>query len=248
MRKYIVILLVFMTVQVCHAANAWNLGILRGELRQMLRDTDSANYRWSSTLLNERFAMAEEEFCRRTLAVKTQNYIVTVTSQTEYAMPGGWLKTDRMARAIKPLRTSTTRYTEIDYVTVTWLDSDKGRPFFEDAAPDIPQRFYINLNTQKIGLDPPPNKQYTGTNLIKHEYTIASSSMSADSDVPFDNVPYLYTYHKGLIFYVLSLCEKDIGNNNSSVGWLQVFDAYIERAKEQLNFLLQNNSGNFTPK
>jgi len=244
MKKLIIAIL--LGVSFCSVSYAWNLEQLRDQARLTLRDSDSSNPRWEDYQYDIRFAMAEEEFCRRTRAVKTQNYIVTIASQTEYSLPDGWIGTDRVSRAIIPLITATTRYLEIDRVTLTWLDSDKGRPFFEDSSPDVPNRFYINLNTQKIGLDPPPNVTYTGTNLIKHEYTIISSTMSADSDEPFDSIGYLSSYHKALIPYVISMCEKDQGNDNASVGWMQVFDAYVERAISELNVMITNKKASMT--
>ncbi len=231
------------------ANDGFNLGQLREQARYMVRDTDSSNYRWGSTLLNERFAMAEEEFCTRTESVRTQGYIVTVTSQTEYSLPTGWIKTNRVSRAIKPLRTSTTRYTQIDYVTMDWLDNDKNRPYFEDSNPDVPQRYYINTFSRKIGLDPPPNVTYTGSNLIKHEYTIISSTMSSDTDMPFDDIEYLYPYHKALLYFVVSMCDRDSGKDQSAISWMQVFDAFVERARQQINDYLTDKKGSgFVPK
>lgn len=218
-------------------------GEIISQLRLMLRDNDATNRRWTDNQLIERINMAELAFVKRSRSVKDTYYITTTSSTAEYTLPTDWISSDRVCYAILPLTTTTTNYKLLEYYTFDSMDAKQ--PGWENSDRSYPSRYMYR--DDKVILWPPPSTTYSGTDFLKIEYSVRPSTMTSDSDIPFNEKVNLYIYHEAILWNVLSLCYSDTGQKELELYYYEKFKAEIETAKDEINNR-PDKKGNFTPK
>lgn len=222
-------------------------GLNRGEIitiiREKVNDSDTVNSRWSDAILIPNINEAELEFIRRTRAQKSQYYITTTTSAKEYTLPSDWLNSNRVSYAIIPLTSSTTNYKKLEYWTMAGLDEKYSN--WENGDLGSPTRYYYR--GQSIGLYPAPSTSYDGENYLKIDYNAKSSTMTGNTDIPYDDISYLYPYHKAIVWYVCHLCMIDTGNLDLANYFMGLFEKMVQECKEEGNNM-PDRAGGFSVK
>lgn len=240
MKKIFILLLVYLILFIdfspVSATSPMTRTQIRTQIRLLLKDNDDSNPRWSTEILDERISMGELEFAMLTRAVKERSWITTTEDVAEYDLPIRTIAIDRVSYAIKPLTDTTTNYKRIDYHTMNGLDTKWKN--WEDRSSSYPQRYcYVGSSTSymRIHLDPPPDSTYAGTDFLQLDYSIRPSTMTADTDIPFDDRYYLYPYHQAIIWYVVALCHFDTGNLNKGAYFMNAFNVYAEQITGKIN-------------
>lgn len=205
------------------------------QARRLLRDTstDPNKQRWSSQQMWDRVNMGEIDIIVRTRCLTRRAWETSVTDISEYELPLDWIASLRVSYAIKPLTGTTTGYKRIEYYTLDGLDTWKSG--WEEADSGYPSKYYYR-NT-KICIQPAPSSTYAGSKFIQLDYAYRCSSMTADADVPFDGVRYLYPYHPIIVWYVVAMCKYDEGDRNlGDFYWAKYMSDVIIMEKDLNNY------------
>ncbi|MFA5234520.1 MAG: hypothetical protein WC390_08990 [Sulfurimonas sp.] len=210
---------------------AMNRGDLRDECRRLLRDTDTTNQRWTDTVLNTRINYAQKEFVKRTRCIEVSTYTTTIVGVSTYAInSSNILASRRVSYAIKPLTTTTTYYKEMEYMTKEGMDTKY--PYWESADGSDPKRYFYEAD--RIVIYPKPSTTtYAGYNFLKHEYYALADDMDDDTDVPFNGLVYLYSYHETLKWYVCYLCAIDTNDTAAQSSFFGNFEKELGIAKSE---------------
>lgn len=239
MKKIILLLLLALP------ANAWCMSKsdIRDQIRLLVRDNDTTNRRWTDVQLETRINMGELEFAKRSRAIKATYLITTTTLTATYALPSDWLSSDRVSYAILPLTSATTNYRILEYWTIAGMDEKQ--PGWENSQQSYPSRYMYY--DDDIILWPPPSTTYAGADYLKVDYSVRPSTMTDDTDVPYNEKTNLYPYHSAIVWYVLSLCYSDTGQKDLELFYWTKFLQEIETAKDEINNR-PDKKGGFAPK
>lgn len=189
------------------AAYYRDLTSILAEVRRIVRDTNSSNYRWTDAILTERTNAIQNYVCVKTLCVQGRTYLTTTASTREVSISSDCLA---ILRAAYYITGSTEAYKKLiwtsiggqDYQSNTWQNFGEG----------LPTEYYKRAGY--IGLKPVPSSTYAGSNKIQLDYSVMASSLTSGTDIPFNSEVYLYPYHDALVYGVAALCFWDMGNIN----------------------------------
>lgn len=236
MKKLILILLLFLYIW----AN-WNTDVyadtlsgMRTKIRETIRDKgpSSTEYRFSDTTLNNWLNEAQIRIIKETHCMSTRYTIYTITGTREYELPANYLE---MEKAYIVNSDSTNTYTRLNRTEIDILD--KSLLEWEDADNNEPTDYYVRTTSYNvvIGLFPEPDLLHSGTGYLRLDFIIKIGTMSADGDIPFNGVSYMYPYHYMLIDYTIAKClriglsiadwvdalKKDLLKNTDKIGKLK---------------------------
>jgi len=210
---------------------AWTRGDIRDEVRRLVRDVDTTNQRWTDAVLNTRINLAEKEFVRKTRCIEKSEYTTTVVNISTYILPSNILSSRRISYAIIPLTGTTTNYRLMEYYTKEGLDVKY--PFWENADASDPRRYFYEQD--RITIYPKPSSTYAGYQFLKHDYYALPDDMDEDTDIPFNNLGYLYSFHESIKWYVCYLCAIDSGDTVAQDRFGAAWKMAIDTAKNEMN-------------
>jgi hypothetical protein len=207
MKKTVLIGLVFLSLSLgvkAHSAYYYTVGTLEDAIRVLLRDdnSDTTKRRWSDAQLLDRINLIQQAMVRTTLCLQDQYKIETSSTTREYRLPADCLKVYRVSYDVSTSTTAKGNYYKLPWTSVAGLDSSLST--WEDNAAGKPQEYYERENY--IGINPIPNANYYGPDKLKIDYVVNPSSLTASSDIPFNDDYSLYPFHEGIIYGVVSLC------------------------------------------
>lgn len=233
MLKILLIICLLATSGFCY-----NLGQLRNHIRLLVKDTnsDTTKRRWSDAILNERINIAQDEVIKYTRCLESRITMDTVANTKEYQLPANCVVVERVAYSIYTstygVNSSTAGYKRLIYVTIAGKDKDV-LSGWEATSASNPTEYYIRGSTI-IGLHPTPSSSYAGSNRLQIDYTINASSMTNDTDIPFNGSNQLYNYHSIIMSHVVAYCKYDENDLNSFSLWLQKFNAECEFMRKDI--------------
>lgn len=243
MHKTILIILVLWLFY--QPGDSATLSGIRTDVRDLVQDTDTNGFRWSSVTLNSRINSAQNLIAAMSRCVSSATYITTNATNREYLLPADFL----MPKRASYLVTGTTFYKVLEPTDRIVLDRIAT---WEYSTRGVPARYYIDYQVTGssnfvIGLDPFCTTVSSGVNALRVEYYATVPAMSADSDEPFNSADFLSVYHTAIMWYVAAWCKYDdklyteaemfrknfidelqilINNIQSKPGWNPIFPSY----------------------
>jgi hypothetical protein len=209
---------------------ALNLGEIRDQIRQQVRDTDSTRRRYSDTVLLNFINEIQRDFVNRTWSVvKSSGYILTQNT-TYYDLADDTIAINFI-------------YFTNQSGSISMLDERLERSF-RQANPDFereggtPVEYLVRTSTSgatplQIGYTPTPNSA-TSTGTVRIEYISQVTALSSDSDVPFEGYEPLVPYHDSLIWGVaakIMFIENQVNKANS---FLAIYNDLIGLSSNRL--------------
>lgn len=214
---------------------------LRVEIRQEMSDTstDTDFQKWSSTVLNERINSAQDEITNITRCIHGNTTITPTVGISTYTLPENCIGTERILYDTDA-STLTIKYKELDYHTMDELDRD--HLGWEYASSGCPVGYWYDQNY--VGFYPAPGLLYVGYyGNGKIYYQVRATSMTADTDIPFQGYRHLYPYHKIIVWYVCALCAHDEGDTAKESLYWGKFDRDIAIMVDRLNSFHKDRKG-----
>ncbi len=201
--KRIIIFLILLFI-ICSNVYSETRGVIRNKVRYFTGDlySNSPQPKWSNTNLNDKINTAQTQTVNKTYCIIITTYITTTANTREYTLPSDFLRVRRAS--YYRLSGGTTYYVRLENVDKQSLDRIEK---WEIGIATIPVRYYVESNT--IGLDPKPYSSLVGTSYLKVEYYARATDMTADTDIPFNGLSFLYPYHDLITYYVCYLCENE---------------------------------------
>ncbi|MBA3052293.1 MAG: hypothetical protein FP827_04290 [Candidatus Omnitrophica bacterium] len=184
-------------------AYALNLGEMRTQIRETLKDTgpSSAEYYWSDTALNSKVNIIQNQIVSQGRFILGKYSTYTVLNQREYALPSDCLTLEKVSFWISP---STTAFKRLQYKSIDDLDAENVNWQKQSAG----QPLYYYQRGNKIGLSPVCSVTYSTTSIsLVFEYIKQPDTLSSDTDVPFDEYPQLVSFHQLIVMGVVQLCS-----------------------------------------
>lgn len=228
---------ILLSLTICLSVNAvayclypMNKGDIRTSVRKAVSDTASnpSLYRWSDTELDKMINYVQDDFVYRTQGSEGRYYITTTSNIAEYAMPSNLIKVKRVSYHIA---NTTNTFKRIIQLTRKGLDKDD---YWENRSAGDPMNYYLRASTSSywIGLVPKPGSAYAGTNYLAVDYMINVSSMTEDTDYPFNSDQRMNTYHVSIVWGVSALCSAETRNTDMRDYFQNKYDFNIALAKD----------------
>lgn len=180
---------------VCSVSFAKTLAELRSDLRININDTRSDRPRYSNATLNQLLNDAQDVVVNATwLSLKTTSYVLS-RGTTYYNLPSDYLAAQQVdfANVSGVINLEEQSLKALANYNISWR-TQGGKPayYYVDASSST-----TNLIVSFI---PIPNSA-TSTGTVTMQYFSSISSMTADTDVPFNNKSNLETYDDIIVFY-----------------------------------------------
>lgn len=171
------------------SAQALTLSDLRTNSRVLISDSGTATsrFRFTNAQVNEFIAECEREVVAQTFPLIVSRSIELTVGTTYYSLPNSFLAVKRV----------TWRNRVITEKSPVALDQTKEW----ETISGTPQNYFITFASRTlIGIYPFPADS-TSTGTVKVEFYAQADGVSADADVPFNNVREFYPLH-----YILAYC------------------------------------------
>lgn len=233
MKKYVFILsFIFLMLSNCYTIT---LSDIRNDIRIQIKDnsSDTSNRRYSDSVLNARINLVQDEITEQTRCLITRITTHTVAEQREYRYPSNMLAPIRLAYAINVTSYTVYSSTGISYKRLSYNtigNLDRGLSSWENTGSGLPTDYYER--GQYYGLKPKPSTVYSSTFSVQIDYYMTASTMSADTDVPFNGDVTLSAYHKLLIMGVVIMCRRDMGIPIQDIE--QLYYALLSKMKDSV--------------
>lgn len=195
---------------------------IREEVRRLVQDTDSGNYRWSDTVLNDRIDQAHERVAIITKCIiDLDNTDNIVANQSAYAIPTGFLE------PIDIRAKSGDKWYSLNKVTVEELNGsgDDWRSASGTATSYWTLGGYYNLY---------PTPDTAVASGISIDMYARPTAFTTDSDIPFNADPKLYAFHDIISYEVAGKCKQDDRKFDEANQILTVFQQKLREMKYQL--------------
>jgi hypothetical protein len=211
-----------------------NKASLINEIRRFVKDvsSDTSLQRWTDAILLERLNSCQEEMAAFTGMLESRVDINVSEGTAEYPFTSAIMAVKRAYwkddNAVYVPLIKTTE-TELDLTDAEWRDVD-----------GTPTHYYIRDNY--IGLY--PNPDVTRTAGLRVNIADRPTTLTSDTDIPFDEEYQWYFAHEGLAFGVARLCMFDEGKFTEA----QVFEGkYFNVIKEIQKQVSSENIGTRIP-
>lgn len=221
------------------------LSSLREKTRYILKDTgpSSSEYYYTDTELNYWLNDAQRKVVNRMKSHNnfiTRRFHITTDSTTiaGYVLPSDFNEMRRVW-IINVSSSARTSYTKIMLTDFAKLDKEQAA--WDDVDRDEPMNYYLQYTTHNvtIHLYPMVDSVHTGTDYLRIDYISNIADMSADSDIPFNNLSFMVNYHDLLVDFAVWKCLGDIGK-------LSIFEAGLEMLRKDLN-VIHDRKGKIYP-
>lgn len=223
--------------------HALTLSQIRTEVRRAIRDnpSDSTRYRYSDTVLLDMINEAQRDITNQTwLAEQVTSYVLTAGT-SYYNLPLPLLDINQVY-----FRNTQGQTLEIEAISQKAM-YDQASDWQQEAG--TPVQYFIsmatsptttNASTKRISYIPIPTRTSTGT--IEMWYSFQVDDLANDSDIPFNGLRHLMTYHMALAYHAISRI-KDIEGKTAEA------ESYDKRYQRAVAILIDRlgRQGNYTP-
>jgi hypothetical protein len=179
----------------CSVSFARTLAELRNDLRININDTRSDRYRYSNATLNQLINDAQNVVVNATwLSLKTTSYVLS-RGTTYYSLPADYLAAQQVdfSNASGNINLEEQSLKALANYNINWR-TQGGKPAY----------YYVDASSSSsnliVSFIPIPNST-TSTGTVTMQYFSSISSMTDDSDLPFDGKKNLETYDDVIVFY-----------------------------------------------
>ena len=226
MKKYLVVCLI--TLLCSLSVNARNLGELRDIIRHDVLDTsgDTNRQRWTDAYVNLLINQAHDDLIKNTDCLQKTTYYTTYISTKSYPLPTDFLSPERVS-----IWTSTNVYRVIRRYSLFGLDN--WNPYWLQLGNGLPEKYWIFGN--KIGLVPPCSSTYAGDTKLKIQYIAKTSSMTADSNIPFNGYEHLKSYHMAIVYKVSEWLKTEERCYDEAAVYENKYDKMVIRMQKELD-------------
>ena len=237
MKKYLLIFAFFLSsvFSSCQPSFALTLSNIRTHVRRSIKDnyTDTTRHRYTDAIILDYVNEAQKEVNNALwLGYKTTSYVLSPLT-TYYNLP-----TDLTV-------VNLVYFTNIQRQTII-LNEKTQRPLYEkdpswDLTSGSPIQYWISYTTlpanqtrinQRITYMPIPTRTSTGTITVWYFYQFPD--LANDSDVPFDNLSLLYSYHIVLAYYAIARISEIENKAETATIYNTLYSRTIQLMKEQL--------------
>jgi hypothetical protein len=202
-------------------------GDIRNEIRRLLLDTDTANPKWSDTILNARIDLSHDRIACLTKCIESRITDGIDLGVSEYPLPDFFLE----LKNVQVLGNGETSFRAIDKVSEEELDNSN--PSWRNLN-GSPQKFYQRRNN--IGIYPTPD--YTQASSLRIDLFRRPDVFTTDDDVPFESITSLYPFHMVIAYDVARMCSMDDANQTKLV----LFTSETNNLTRQILYQLASQS------
>ena len=199
---------------------ALTLSELRTDIRLRIKDTSSTRQRFSDTHLLTIINQGQRDVINTTWAISKSTTITLVAGTQYYTLPTDILQIQRV----------TNEYANLPEVTLQQQDTDNANTDWESDS-DTPIYFFQNkARTTEVGIAPTP----TAGGTLRIIYYATASSLSSDSDEPFNGEDRFNNYHDLLVHYTCGavfLLEGEIAKAQS---YHQLYETRLKTMRENI--------------
>ena len=221
---------------------ALNLSEIRTEIRRNIRDSDSANYRYSDATMNSLINQGQKEVVNLTWCTfKSTSYALTALT-TYYTLPQDFLA----ARLVY------FRNTQGNTINLSQLGEqslyDKN-PSWDKTSIGSPVSYYVSNATNPVvssssslRISYIPIAPATSTGTVTVWYFNEVSDLISDSDIPFEGRRNLFSYHMAIVYYVTMRLMAIDGINDDVALYQGLYTSQIGIMKQRVFY-----SPNYNP-
>lgn len=207
----------------------------------MVKDNDSSRRRFSDSVLDQFINEGQRDVINRTWAIRNSDTVTLVAQTTYYDLNSDVLAIDQVIYTHESGN-------RIELEEVAEHSFIEGNPKWESNS-GTPAVYFTRISTDsgtalEIAFHPIPTSSSTGT--VRVDYFASASDMSSDSDVPFNGLLHLYSYHESIVWYVvgkIAILERMTDLANSAVG---IYTSWIEIMNDRLG-RTPNRNASFQP-
>lgn len=200
-------------------ASSLTLTQLRTEARTLALDTGASRQRFSDARINAFLNEGQRVVFLDSKPVVKFTSAAVVVNTTYYAMPSDFFQ---------PYRVSF----EFRTITEQSLEAlDKNAEWYKTSG--YPTFYFMNWSSRTyMGVYPfPTTTASTGT--LRVEYYAQATTLSSDSDVPFNSITELVPYHYTLAFYAASRMAAIDGRADLATFYMAEFRAGVDRVSRE---------------
>lgn len=210
---------------------ALTLSEIRTEIRVRIKDTDSTRRRYTDSQLNAIVNQTQRDVINVSWVVKESTEIALVAYTTYYTLPTDLIAIERLTKDYKNLPETSLQELDSRFNNSTWATTN-GTPdrYFQDP-----------VQPDKVGVYPVPSTT-THMGTLRMNYFSQGTTLSSDSDEPFNGEDRYAPYHDLLIYdpvYKIMLLEGEAAKASE-------YRAYYE-ARLQILLGTAGNKPNFLP-
>jgi len=222
MRKIIAVC--FLLFVYC-TANALTLKDIRSQIRRHMGDLNSTSAQeiWQDTELDFLINQGQRVTCDRTWCIIKSTTISLATDTTYYNLPSDFYVSKRVEYGTSLL--NETVIEKLDRDSDSWLSTSTGTP----------ANYYINSERTQVGMYPVPDS--TAATTIIMWYLPVPADLTSDSDIPFNGIYKLYSYHHLLVYYSLAHIMFAEGNPNAAT-WFNLYNLGVARMEDNIKVKL----------
>lgn len=245
LRKHIIFGMCLFIGVASYAADRLNLRLIRDMVRNKCGDyitttqggstIDTTKVKWQDSTLNDVIESIHRDVCRKSGVIYRRNYITTVSSQTEYDLPNDFLAMREVAiRFAADYPGTGNAYRKLIYKDRDTISADDDE--WEDDSPGTPENYYIweASYIAKVGLDPSPAVAYTGSNYLRIDYVMTISSMTSDTDEPFEEIPHLRSYQHLIVWGATAWCKENQYKESIAAYYWNLYDKGVLRMQNEV--------------
>lgn len=202
----------------CHSqAGALTLSEVRTEARQLDLDTGTSRRRFSDARINAWINEAHRLAILEARPIVRSGEIQLAIGTTYYNLPSDFLSMSRVSLD----------YDQLYEITPEALDKESRWP----TVGALPTHYLIDFASRtKVGVYPyPSDSSSTGT--LRYQYFAQATDLSADSDVPFNNLTELKPYHYRLAYYAAAQMAAIDGKGALAMFYFSQFRSMVEQLK-----------------
>lgn len=219
-----------------YPVKALTLSDIRTQVRINIRDTDATNQRYSDTVINSLINEGQRNIVNMTwLAMKTTSYILSAGT-SYYALPNDFLAAEQVY--FKDRNGVTLKLNQMTQGSLYDKNPDwerfQNQPvqyWISNATAPVP----TSSSTLRVSYIPIPQTTSTGTVTIWYDSEVVD--LASDSDIPFNGIRNLVTYHASLIYYATFRIEMIDGISDESKFYGDLFTGSIAAMKDRLGRL-----------
>ena len=212
--KYITLILFFVPVN----CMALTLSDIRTDVRTIVNDSLSTRNRFTNTQLNYWINEGQRLADVKTRCNQKTYSFDLAAGTTFYQMPDDFIYVERLTRG----------RLYIQELTPAGLD---GRSSMWETAGGLPTYYFVNFSSRsQVGFFPFPDTA-NSTETIKVDYVSYSTTLTSDSQIPFDTYKDLYGFHDLLTYYAAyKACMID-ERYAKAKAYLETFTVLVDQMK-----------------
>ena len=214
-------------------AFAMTLSDLETEVRIATYDTATETTRraQSDTVIDNLLNEAMREVVSVTWCLETSTAITLVANTTFYALPTNFINVSMDGGVRYENASGNTKI----LAQVTRRKIYQDTPDWQDKT-GAPMQYFLHQDSDADPLDiavyPIPTATSTGT--VTVQYYFQPTSMSSDSDVPFDGFRHLYPYHMALAYKVSAQLLLTMGFAEKSTSYYNLYLGTVKMMSDRL--------------